>query len=435
MVLCPRCRFQNFPQARSCLSCGRKLEPQSQADPDLLETKPPTSASAPASGPGAAEDEGGGSFSAFAMALENAFGDEEADDDDPPLPELEEDAPEYGDGAKTTRLQRSPSFGGSLAYADFDLLPPPSPPALPQRPPAPAARPPAARPPAARPPEPRLAPAWPALPPAAPPVAAPPAAAQAPAALAPARPAAPVAEAEPEPEVAQGQRIESRPEQVVAWLICEGFDPVPLARDRAQVVIGRSQRSDLCLPHESVSRAHVAIRVLGESMNVEDRSTYGTHLNGARIRSAKLRVGDELQVGPYRIGVWATLPSDKPEDEEEITRPLQLPETGAEAMKGRLERISLPEVLQQIEFNQKTGTLRVFDEAGKESLLVVYEGAPVYAEGAPGQKDQDVVFEMLRLTRGQFNFMSQVEAGEMRMVGVTLTGLLLEFSRQVDEDD
>ena len=40
---------------------------------------------------------------------------------------------------------------------------------------------------------------------------------------------------------------------------------------------------------------------------------------------------------------------------------------------------------------------------------------------------------MLRLRRGQFSFMSKVEAGEMSMQGQTLTGILLEFSRQADE--
>ena len=45
------------------------------------------------------------------------------------------------------------------------------------------------------------------------------------------------------------------------------------------------------------------------------------------------------------------------------------------------------------------------------------------------------VFGMLRLKKGNFSFMSKVEAGEMTMAGTTVTGLLMEFSRQSDEGE
>ena len=50
-------------------------------------------------------------------------------------------------------------------------------------------------------------------------------------------------------------------------------------------------------------------------------------------------------------------------------------------------------------------------------------------------RDQEVVHYMLGLQRGQFSFQTKVEAGEMSMQGITLTGILLDFSRQQDEGE
>jgi len=212
--------------------------------------------------------------------------------------------------------------------------------------------------------------------------------------------------------------------QAVAWLHCPPLRPVPVGA-KPQLVVGRSRSCDLILPHDSVSRAHAVVRALGEELTLEDRSTYGTTLNGERIRQAKLKPGDTIGIGPYEIQVKDQV--ERPQ--EESTRPLRVARS-SEAMQGRLEKVSLFEVLQQIEFNKKTGTLTVF--GGEEKgLLVVYEGLPMYAEMA-GNRDAEAVFHMLDLERGDFSFMAKVEPGEKTMEG-PLTGVLMEYSRRVDE--
>lgn len=222
-----------------------------------------------------------------------------------------------------------------------------------------------------------------------------------------------------------------RPEDVKAYLCCEPFRAVPLTEGRP-ISIGRSRTADLTLPHESVSRTHALVRVLGDTITIEDKSTYGLHLNGDRIQQGPIKSGDLIQLGPYVIAVRDVPDRTAEEMGEEVTRPLRTLGATSEAMHGRLERVSLAEVLQTIEFNKKTGTLRVFDDANVASILVVYEGAPVYAESGE-TSDDEVVHGMLRLKRGQFSFSSKVEAGEMSMQDTSLTRILLDYSRLEDE--
>jgi hypothetical protein len=118
--------------------------------------------------------------------------------------------------------------------------------------------------------------------------------------------------------------------------------------------------------------------------------------------------------------------------EGEETRPLEtfrnLP--SSEAMSGRLEKSSLSEVLQAIEFNQKTGTLEVFC-GEKTGTLVLYEGQPMFATFGD-LRDVDAVCTMVAQRRGHFSFRSKIEAGE-RTLKTTITGLLLEAGRRIDE--
>ena len=92
----------------------------------------------------------------------------------------------------------------------------------------------------------------------------------------------------------------------------------------------------------------------------------------------------------------------------------------------------IAEVFQGIEFNAKTGTLSV--AAGtRRGKLVVAAGKPVRA--VLGRlRDDEAVLGMIALTQGRFSFTADVEPGEQTMES-TLTGLLFEASRRIDEGD
>ena len=67
---------------------------------------------------------------------------------------------------------------------------------------------------------------------------------------------------------------------------------------RGELIIGRSSSCGLVLSDEKISRQHARLRIDGQSMLIEDlRSRNGTFLNGERVESADLRVGDEIRLG------------------------------------------------------------------------------------------------------------------------------------------
>jgi phosphoserine phosphatase RsbU/P len=70
------------------------------------------------------------------------------------------------------------------------------------------------------------------------------------------------------------------------------------ALDRASTTIGRSPGQNVVLPDPCVSRAHAIIVKEGvEFAVVDQKSSYGTFVNGARVERATLHDGDLLQLG------------------------------------------------------------------------------------------------------------------------------------------
>ena len=63
------------------------------------------------------------------------------------------------------------------------------------------------------------------------------------------------------------------------------------------VRVGRSHSADLRLDDLSVSRRHAILEIADEPRILDDRSSNGTFLNGARVQQATLRNGDEIAVG------------------------------------------------------------------------------------------------------------------------------------------
>ena len=79
-------------------------------------------------------------------------------------------------------------------------------------------------------------------------------------------------------------------------------DKVPLARLRT--TIGRSARSDVCIPDAFASRLHAEVRQEGDSFWLHDLgSANGTRYNGVVVKTPiHLEAGGEIQIGETKIG-------------------------------------------------------------------------------------------------------------------------------------
>jgi pSer/pThr/pTyr-binding forkhead associated (FHA) protein len=75
--------------------------------------------------------------------------------------------------------------------------------------------------------------------------------------------------------------------------------------DRDTVTVGRHPDSDIFLDDITVSRRHVEFRREGGRFAVHDvGSLNGTYVNGVRADDAMLAMGDEVQIGKFKLVVF-----------------------------------------------------------------------------------------------------------------------------------
>ncbi len=217
---------------------------------------------------------------------------------------------------------------------------------------------------------------------------------------------------------------------VVAWLACEPLDPVPIVQGAA-VTVGRSPDCDLVLRHKSVSRLQAVIKAHGKTLDFTDEgSSNGTFLNGKRTAAGALKAGDVLSFGPYEVEVHSndSIASLNKEMDMEGTQVIEV----SSLATGFLHEASLAELLQGIEFNRKSGTLKILSGSVRGTLHVE-QGRPVRAV-LGSDIDEEAAIRMLTLREGRYTFSSDVEPGQPTMAG-TITGLLLEASRRADQGE
>ncbi len=70
--------------------------------------------------------------------------------------------------------------------------------------------------------------------------------------------------------------------------------------------IGRTDDNDVVLPDDAVSRSHCILDVREESIELLDRSSNGTWVNGKRTKRATLTHGDVIRIGPFHARVDLT---------------------------------------------------------------------------------------------------------------------------------
>lgn len=233
----------------------------------------------------------------------------------------------------------------------------------------------------------------------------------------------------PGPAGAPPKKPEPSPPQSPHVLMRVGAPPLPMTPGQS-VTFGREECT-LTIPSPRVSRRHAEITWEGGQPVLADLgSSNGTQVNGKRLsKPHPLQDGDEITVGPYlctykdqRKGGAAQAGPDA----NMLTAPML-----ADAMAGRLDQMSLFELLQTLELNQKTGLLEVFgaDNSGKVGMK---DGKPVYAE-AEGTTGVNAIHLLLREKEGQFTFGPGFDPAVPADVSMPVTAILMEASRRQDE--
>jgi hypothetical protein len=237
------------------------------------------------------------------------------------------------------------------------------------------------------------------------------------------------------PPAPWGKPSPSGPSKAVArkkhLLVRVGATPLELEPGKV-VTIGRNADCTLPVPSTRVSRVHAEIRWKdGRPVIADKGSANGTFVGGKPIAGDHaLAPGDEIEIGPF-LCVYRHEDPVKLAIPETVIGGRTMLDQG-DLLGGQIGQNGLAEVLQQIDFNKKTGTLFVFSPKG-QGWMTTEGGAPRAAE-AGDRRDLEAVFFLLGLREGRFSFTSELRTTERRMKG-TITGLLLEWGRRADEQE
>lgn len=178
----------------------------------------------------------------------------------------------------------------------------------------------------------------------------------------------------------------------------EEGDSVIFNVQQLPVILGRDKENDIALNDKSVSRKHAQIFQKKNKLFIKDLgSVNGTFVNGEKVKSSGLSLGDTLQIGFYELEVSISeQDAEKSQDEWDLSTHMINPEELAvEAQsegQGRLEAST-------------SSVIGFFQKAGK-----ILENAFELDDIVSGILD--LTFQIIPATRG-FVLLIDPETGEM----------------------
>ncbi|MCZ6690116.1 MAG: DUF4388 domain-containing protein [Planctomycetota bacterium] len=247
---------------------------------------------------------------------------------------------------------------------------------------------------------------------------------------------------------------------------CYPYGPILLSRNE-KFTIGRRPSNVLVLPLSSVSRDHAAIEWGGDAFYLFDlNSSNGTHVNGKPTKMHRLELGDRVRVGPFgmtfrvregdpqarqaergmlfaettqidRQDFEMGLPFQA-EDEADLggTRVIEVKPKEREdtqktgpAIRGKLSDVALVELIQFLEQNRKTGTLRI--DGPEQGEFFLKQGRIINAV-CGDIKGEEAAFRLLHLVEGTFEMESKPPECEVTITTST-AALIFEALRKADE--
>jgi hypothetical protein len=227
------------------------------------------------------------------------------------------------------------------------------------------------------------------------------------------------------------------------YLACFPARPIRLLPDR-KYFMGRGEGNNVVISDPEVSRKHSVLYWEDGAFVIEDLdSRNGIYVNRKRVAKARLDDGDKIKVGNRTFSVMVEREhsvrrmvlrnrAERQGGETEILdiENMMSPSTG---FAGSLSDFGVPEILQVIDLNRKTGKLTIVLDEGRGDIYVK-DGAVIHAK-LGGLEGEEAVYKMLSGERGYFEF----DMREIEEVTPTITvktaNLLMEGFRRMDESE
>jgi pSer/pThr/pTyr-binding forkhead associated (FHA) protein len=221
----------------------------------------------------------------------------------------------------------------------------------------------------------------------------------------------------------------------------------PIEENRP-IVVGRSSDLDMVLVEEMVSRKHARIELKDGKIHIEDLgSTNGTFVNGERIVKGSLKEGDRVLIGSNILKVIALADEGSPNTRRapdsaaspKPVAPRRTNEGGESRMRGSLEEIPLPDLLQLFGSSRKSGVLVVETETDVGRVFLD-TGLVHYVTIEKGTKEVVIAplkafYRMLTWDRGAFELEPPSTRKFETPLNASVQEVLMEGFRQRDEFD
>lgn len=126
-------------------------------------------------------------------------------------------------------------------------------------------------------------------------------------------------------------------QEPIPFLLIDGIDLYRICN--REVNIGRSNKNDLILSHEHISRSHAKLTMIDNRFLLVDlNSTGGTLVNGRQIVQRLLEPGDVITFAHATKMVFHTDPNFLPKEVRPYNTPVdtgELPDAGTGVLKTR----------------------------------------------------------------------------------------------------
>jgi len=219
-----------------------------------------------------------------------------------------------------------------------------------------------------------------------------------------------------------------------ALLFCPPLVPVEIPPG-GRVAIGRGRDCELPVATDDASRRHAEVYTDDGLYLVRDLSSRnGTFVNGELIGGPRaLEPGDRIGVGSAAITFClASASLDAFLSDADGRETVLFAKKGAgDAFSGDLAEMPVFVVLQMLELGHKTGLLEVETDQGPARIWLG-DGQPFHAETEKANGMEAAVV-LVGVSRGRFRFDAGAKLPE-RTLRASMTELLLEASRQIDEN-